>query len=93
MSIQRIAHWLVVVTWLALVATACTLYVQSALEGTAVDPEIYVQSPAFHIVSFFVMFGLPLLFVLVLMLFVVRKRTSKSSEVTDEAQGDSRARE
>ena len=52
---------------------------RSALEDTATasNPDIYVNSASFHIVSFFVVFGLPLLFLLALIMFVVTKMTNK----------------
>ena len=89
---KRYSHLITALTWCVLVAIACTLYVRTALDDTAADPGIYVQSTSFHVISFFVMFGLPLFFILALMLFVVTKMTNRPPGESGEADdaGDDR---
>ena len=60
---------------MAIVIVSCLLRVRAGLDRASAtnEPEIYVHDPAFQVISFFTVYGLPLLVLLGLMLFAAKK--------------------
>ena len=87
---RRIRNWHAVAVWLVIVVVSCTLHVRFSLEHAAEtnNPEVYVHSVGFQVATFFIVFGLPLLLLLVLMLFAVTKLRSRRSEGSEQQEPD-----